>query len=297
MGMDNFERPGFREATLGAHDKLQELSAILYELPWERFGHVSLLASNWINGTTSAEALSDCGIIFLDLSLLKYAPPEILNTVLIHEAVHLQVSGILRQILIEEAPELDALFHQQLIPAWLLGDLVMKIDDDYVESSKGWSDLYGYRPATIELDKVKLAIRQYAQLFRNDQIFIKASSIMTLSPAVTPLKQNTEPMANRYAADAANFSLACMTGFRVMEYLRRFAIDMNDMMLEEGLANFISTEITGVSIEHMQRFAPQDIGKIRLAQRIKSGGGTLDRAIRAMRSYDDIRKLYTECGI
>jgi len=67
--------------------------------------------------------------------------------------------------------------------------------------------------------------------------------------------------------------------------------------VEEAVANYVAVRVMGVSLDEMQRWAPQDPGKLQLARRMLVSGPPIDQLLRGRVTYEDLVRLSRELGL
>ncbi len=89
-----------------------------------------------------------------------------------------------------------------------------------------------------------------------------------------------------------NLDLAVMElGDILGQYSRNNIRDIDLCWWEEGLANRIASDVSGVSLEDAQKVAPQDWGKLETAKRLRDAGYSGHALAESVQSYQALHEL------
>ena len=248
----------------------------------------------------SAEAFPCHRVVAMAESLLDNAPERVIETVALHEGVHLLVGRAWRDSVAAEShvPAYE-LLHRRIIPDWLAGKIPFEVDANYL-LLKGWRQLYDrgwLGPMDVEQESAARAAGAYFAALQRGHVFIMEGNLMTLPPSATEAMpcRWCAPLADEYESAAATVGKMIATGFELMEYFHscfsavvgaRDCIDV--ATVEEGVANFVSTAVTGVSLEEVQRWAPQDPSKIQVARDLQRSGIGVEDVLRSTVTLEDM---------
>lgn len=244
------------------------------------------------------------GMVGIKSKLLAY--PEVAVFLGVHEAVHARLGGAaLRKTIDTAAPQFQEYFRGRLIPAWMDGKIAFGANDDYLRS-RYWDDLYpgGWQgPQAVGPDGVQGAVENYFSLIARDNVGDDRG--FWHHPGTSFPWRWDEAQAQPIVDPARTFgdrqewlARLMLTGYQMGENLRHYYRDNNrnfpevDMWgWEEGFANYIAHGLTGVPLEAVQEVAPQDPGKLALAQRFIDTGIPASVIAPTITGYQDLHQL------
>lgn len=255
---------------------------------------------------TSAQAITSYAVIFFSEELLTRAPEPIIQTVAIHESIHLRFGSELRRALAQEHPDVVRLLHKSIIPDWLNGRLEIRPDTDYI-LHKGWDLLYDgwIGPLAVQPQKAKDAVNRYFASLKRGLVFLEGGEIFAVPPLAADQLQTVEiSMEDAYGNSPEETAAKITTGYELLEYLTdclraamsaEMSLDL--WILEEGFANYVSTSLTGVSLDELQRWAPQDAEKIEIARRMGASRTSIGQLLQSIETYSDLVAFCKETGV
>jgi hypothetical protein len=293
-----------RMATLRNLDRLRSL-----KLKTEKYFHQSDSGATFLcskaNSSISAHAFGSFAVILFRESFLTQAPELVIQTVAIHEMVHLRFGSELRNALEVMHPDVALLMHKSIIESWLDKEVEIISDGEYI-SNKGWRDLYEgwFGPTYVEFQKALITVNNYFVLLKQDLIFVKDGAVSSLPLAVAARYGKTAvSLKDQYTNNRQETVEKIVTGYELLQYLAdclkaaiACKIKADLITVEEAFANYISVGLTGINLEDMQKWAPQDEVKIRLAQKIQASS-SVDRILEQTQTYSDLIAFCRETDI
>jgi hypothetical protein len=286
---DHFDEAA-REATRNNRGRLQALESIVAErLP--TLPRITLLCSprrNAIAWEPSGQTFKSHGVGFISEHLLATAPPHVVEAVAVHEGVHTLIGREFRDTIEARHPVVYGLLHDRVIADWIDGRCLFEFDTRYIES-KEWTLLYaGWSgPLGIDYAKAVNAVCDYFEALNLGCGRVHPVHGLSVYPprAIRHLPNRWDgPLVAEYDKHPADVTVMVLTGFElILYYLEALTVVVAPglCLIEEAFANFISSSLTGVSLEEIQRFAPQDLNKLQLAKRIAQSGATLEDVLRS----------------
>lgn len=295
-----------RTATLRNCDRLQSLHrTIARYIP--HFDGASTFLCSGVKNHASAQAIASFAVVFFSESLLSRAPEPIVQTVAIHEAIHLQLGSEIRDALAAQHPDVVQLLHASIIPEWLEGKVEMRSDDDYLLYGKGWTDLYGGwgGPSTVECPKAISAVNGYFALLKQGLVCVHNGMVDSIPPAAAErFGKSPLPLEAAYVDNPQEMVLKIVTGYELLEYLTNclrttlsYKMSVALWVLEEAFANYVSVGLTRTAFNELQKWAPQDRGKIELARRMQAASSSIDQVLERTRTYSDLVAFCREAGV
>jgi hypothetical protein len=255
---------------------------------------------------TSATAIKSWAIAIFEDRLLTAVPEPISEAVAIHEIVHLRLGGEIRNNLCREHPDVLGLLHKAIIPCWLDGKVEIRSDQKYL-SSKGWRDLYEgwWGPTKVRSEKAKEAINRYFDSLKQGRVVFLNGELLSLPPkSIAPRSKSVLAFEQLNGVFLQEMVTKIITGYELLEYLTEcfvctlageMSVDLFD--IEEGFATYISSELTGIPLNEIQKWCPQDQSKIKVAQRIKTVCPSIERAIQSTVTYGGLITFSQEFGV
>jgi hypothetical protein len=255
----------------------------------------------------SGETFGSHGVVFLSESLLSEAPERVAEAVAVHEATHLLIGRELRTSVEERHPAIYELLHERVIRDWRSGRVEFRCDRDYV-TDKGWRMLYDGWVGPLGVDHQK-AVQTIATYFKalslghvsldRDGVFAPPARALAGMP---PVWHGT--LADEYEKSPDEVAFLAATGFELIDFFRdcleSAASDRSRIqvwLLEEGFANYVATVLTGVTLDEIQRWAPQDGAKIELARRLERSGVTVEDVLRNTMSVQALAAYAKGLGV
>lgn len=272
-------------------------------LPWkqDRYSMLSLPKRSPHGGHT----LPFHGFVKVHPELLQPGKEKLKMAIAVHERTHLHLGGNLRRQVFEGS-EVDRFFHEVIVPAWVEEKVSLpRADRDFL-IHKDWTGLYpGWSGIDIRLEDAVVALKKYFWLlergiirFDNDgklghqpdpEIFARAKRP---EPPIVPLDV-------QLAENPEKFLLAMTTGYALGEdlhqrYRNQVAHSYKQELWgrEEGLANFVSMEATGITRGELQQGYLQDEGKFWLTERLpQDWSGKVDDLLKASEDYPQFAEM------
>jgi hypothetical protein len=294
-----------RAATGRQQPRLRAISRMVEDVIPVRLPRSVFLCS--AQPTPAGETFGSHGVVFLSESLLTDAPAQVVDAVAVHEAVHLLIGRELRDSVEAHNPEPYELLHEHLIRDWLSGRIQFQCDRKYIED-KGWRILYDrwLGPLSVEYEKAADAGAAYFGALRRGHVSLSEHGLFALPARAYETTPDAwdGPLVREYEKSPAEVSLMTATGFELVDYFREClqsaAADRSAVKLplvEEGFANFASTSLTGVGLDEVQRWAPQDRNKVELAGRIGQLGVSVEDVLQNTASIRGMAEFATRLGI
>lgn len=294
-----------RVATVRLFDRLKDLQSVTARLIPSGSDDSNFLAFVG-HKFKSAMAIKSWAVVFFADKLLISAPNPISQAVAIHEAVHLRLGSEIRNGLCQGHPDIVQLLHKAIIPYWLEGKLEIHSDENYILHKK-WRMLYDkwWDPSKIQAQKAKDAINRYFDLLKQGRIFFLDGELVSIfRPSATPHPKSVFTVEDLIESNLQEMATKVVTGYELLEYLTecmesalRMEMTIDLATLEEGFATYISSNLTGISLSEIQRWAPQDPGKVELARRIEANCPSIERAIQSTETYSNLISFSRELGI
>jgi hypothetical protein len=257
--------------------------------------------------TPAGETFGSHGVVFLAESLLSDAPAQIVDAVAVHEAVHLLIGRDLRDSVEARNPEPYKLLHEYLIRDWMSGRIQFQCDRNYIEH-KGWRILYDgwLGPLSVENEKAADAVIAYFDALRRGHVSLGVDGVFALPTRAYETMPDAwdGPLAHEYEKAPAEVVVMAATGFELVHYFRECLESattdqsaLNLWLVEEGFANFVSTSLTGLALDEIQRWAPQDRIKVELARRIGQPGVSVEDVLQNTASIQGMAEYARRLGI
>lgn len=118
-------------ATLRNLDRLQSL-----KLKTERYFHQGDISATFLcsraDNYFSARAFGSFAFVLFSDSFLSQSPEPVVQTVAIHEMIHLRLGSELRNALEVMHPDVALLMHKSIIDSWLNEEVEILSDGDYI---------------------------------------------------------------------------------------------------------------------------------------------------------------------
>lgn len=293
--------------------RLSDLELQLQQFPWLQDENVQVLVIPNDIQFVHAKADSAMGLVGIkDMFLDDERFNQLALSLTYHERTHVQVASDLRQAFLTKHLDLDTFFHRIIIPEWLNGVVELETDEDYLRHKK-WDGLYaGWAgPSFVELEKAIQAVDNFFALVKKGLIKLKGGTIQHHPSPRFPdrwtkiMQWHEQDLAEQYRQNPRDLAKAFVTGYKLMEYFEeayRAALDykhrMNLWLREEAFATFLGSELSGLSIDELNRWAPQDADKIYLATKIKGlNPFPIPVLLQQVRSYEGLVNFYKRLGL
>jgi hypothetical protein len=275
--------------------------------PWNDSAHpttVLVLSEKF----ASAKAFPEMGIVAISEEFVGFPDQNIPDFLLAHERTHLHVVSEIRDVIQEKHGDIYRFFHERIIPDWLSGKVKFEHDKNYV-IEKGWSGLYNrgawLGSGDVEPSHVIGAVDNYFTLLKkgmiHEHVTPRGERIMIHhSPMFAGWEENTLSKPDRnisemYEEDPNQFTRLLLTGFMTAKYLsfnyrnalyRRSGVDM--WTAEEGFANFVGSQLVGVSLDEIGQIVRQDRSKIMMGKQMAGRGISGVDALSRVRNYEGL---------
>ncbi len=259
------------------------------------------------------EAFSPLGLIGLQAHYVSTGMDDAIVSALVHhERAHIAIGSELRKAIRKHHAPFDDFFSQEILPAWKQGNISLSPDENYIRE-KNWNGLYPLwtTAGDITAPHAQEALINYFALLERGLIAVTDGVIQyhgsPLSPKLWDMMMQNPPQSPQslYQHAPQEYTTAFLTGYALAKYFhesvrnalsRSLSCDLWE--LEEGFANFIGTAIAGVSLEQLNRVAPQDESKIRWAKKIsEKNNRPVSAVIAQVNSYETLAEFYKELGI
>lgn len=227
-----------------------------------------------------------------------------------HERMHLQVGSEIRQMILDKHCDIDDFLKNVIMPDWMAGKINLAVNEDYLRR-KGWDSLYDdWTGLGLDLEKAISAVDRYFTLLKKGLIKERNGRISHPSPSFSDDWQESmsKPdifLKELYAANPQSFATILMTGYELAKdfedrYRHELSLQNKASLweMEEGISNYVSTGLSGIPLNVINAYAPQDAGHIQLAQKIiaaDTGGAQL--AVRDVKSRKDLISFLRRIGI
>jgi hypothetical protein len=277
----------------------------------------------WLAGDrpadTTAESLTEFGILIVNDSrwnrntrdeseprLLDTTPREIVVAVGVHEYVHFRLGGAIRRALVRCRPDADRLLSERIIPDWIAGRIRITRYAEYFER-KDWVELYGHWEGShaIEAERAVEAVCLYFRLVAHGKVRWLANRVYHSLDRriVEELETSSVPIGalDRLYDDSPDWIASLVVlGLELAEKFARW-LDDRDLSdtrwaLEEGFANYVASNRTGVSLYEINRWARQDHFKLEMAERIEQAAPT-ESMVKGVQSIEDLFAFGREIGV
>lgn len=219
---------------------------------------------------------------------------SVITALAVHERTHLHVASELRREFLAQHSDIDAFFHQRMIPDWIAGTQRLEKDDSYLQG-KEWR--YLYDPVWLGEHKVTLSgahgvVNAYFTALRKGQIGRIGNSLHAPQLRHYDVNGKDISLEDAYAENPRELIKKIVTGYEIMEalgraYRQRMSEEHNTNLWiqEEGFANYIGVSQAGLSVQELQRYAHQDNEKVAAAQVFIDRGVSHNDAVAAVHSY------------
>jgi hypothetical protein len=179
----------------------------------------------------SAVTLAAAGLGAFGESLLKKAPAEVIDTIAIHECVHLRLGSGIKKGFLKEHKDIDELFHDVLDTIWLKSHLKAYIDSKFIGDKK-WRSLYNGWTGALSTDREKAidAVNNYFLYVKQDRIACTTLSIFYIPVPEALSSLFNVPLQQLFDYDPIRFLLLTLTGYELLE---RFEDDYRDTLASQ----------------------------------------------------------------
>jgi hypothetical protein len=254
----------------------------------------------------SAKALKSYNTVFFGEEFLISTPKAVLEAVAVHETVHLLVGCEVSRTLRRKHRDVTDFLHSGIIPAWLRGETAVRADDEYL-STKAWRDLYGgwKEPMKVQVESACEAVEMYFTLLKEGLVWVTEGRVFAIPPLARGHAQPKHPVLDQPFQNVTDdMTLCIVTGVELAAYLEgcveatlsnAHGTDLGT--LEEAFANYVASNLTGVPLDEIQRWAPQDEVKIWLAKQVLEVHPPIDKLISDLMTYDDLIEVGCSLGL
>lgn len=294
-------------ASFRLQSELAVIAANMEAYPWNDTAipnTVLVLSEKFASG----KAFPEMGIVAIGEEFVQFPDQNIPTFLLAHERTHLHIASEMRDVIQEKHGDIYRFLHERIIPDWLAGKIEFTHNDPYI-TEKGWSGLYKMGawsgPSDVELPSAVEAVDNYFTLLHKGLLHEMTTPkgeriIIHDSPMFRGWEENTLSKPDRnitdmYEEDPARFTRLLLTGFKTADYLsfnyrnvlgRRSGVDL--WIAEEGFANFVGSQLVGVSLDDVNQAARQDSNKIAMGKRMADKGVSATDALSGVRSYEGL---------
>lgn len=240
------------------------------------------------------------GLVGFDTDILDYGDLALFTGV--HETVHARLGDSLAAEAVDTvAPHYRQHLHDVLIPGWLSGTVELRENEPYMQGRLyeglvpgGWLG-----PQEVTAETTSGAMHNYFELVSRGLITkapsgkLAHTSLLFRDWERSFMTSNPRPVEH-YEDQPAFLAELVITGLSVGAELARYSRANSDLDLhtwEEGLANRIASDLTGVDLETAQVMAPQDEAKIVAARRLAEAGLRGDKLAETVHTYQDLERL------
>ncbi len=256
-------------------------------------------------GFASAQTLNSYGTVFIADEFLTNVPQDVIEAVAVHEAVHLLVGCDVCHTLREKHHDVVVFLHDTIISGWFRGQYVLRADDKYLDD-KGWRQLYaGWNgPTHVLPDSACDADDMYFALFKEGLVFAHERGVFS----GTRLMQGSRPIRPVPVLAPGNVAdgmiLVILTGLELAAYLDgcikatlsiKHGVDFTTV--EEAFANYVATTLTGVPLDRIQQWAPQDEVKISIAKQLLKTRPSIDKLREGSMTCTDLVEVARGAGL
>jgi hypothetical protein len=286
----------------------------LEDLPWAGDRTPTILVRPDLGATgftTSAQ-----GVVYVSLSLVEGFPDNVAFAILVHERTHLHIASELRQVILRRHSDLDTFFHERVLPDVISRKVFAGSRASYELAKQVWRCLYSDTLESEPVDWNRCGnyidwVFDQARIGEgvptdNDPKLNNAIAIRRLGATVTPV-ESTQTIEDLYAHNTERYAQGILTAYSLADELftryqhccgEPFGIGLIDRVaLEENFANYAACAATGLAMDEISRWAPQDPWKMDRIPRLLKQFPSFAQALKRVDSVPSLIVLGREAGL